>query len=122
MTGILVLCSLEVGSVFPGIAFLHWECVCCNFGEWWQSVLHLGMCLAACGNLTSIEVAVGKDFTTEVVMTWQIMMWEQAQAGDKSDTALSTPFHLCGVSSLKYTYTSNPVAYTHLTLQTKCHV
>ena len=82
MTGILVLCSLEVGSVFPGIAFLHWECVCCNFGEWWQSVLHLGMCLAACGNLTSIEVAVGKDFTTEVVMTWQIMMWEQAQAGD----------------------------------------
>ncbi len=42
------------------------------------------MCLAACGNLTSIELAVCKDFATEVVMTWQIMIWEQAQAGDRA--------------------------------------
>jgi hypothetical protein len=47
-------------------------------------VLHLGMCLAACGNLTSIELAVCKDFATEVAMTWQIMIWEQAQAGDRA--------------------------------------
>ncbi len=42
------------------------------------------MCLAACGNLTSIELAVCKDVATEVVMTWQIMIWEQAQAGDRA--------------------------------------
>jgi hypothetical protein len=46
--------------------------------------LHLGMCLAACRNLTSIELAVCKDFATEVVMIWQIMIWEQAQAGDRA--------------------------------------
>jgi hypothetical protein len=84
MTGILALCSLEMVSAFPGIAFLHWEFVSCTFGGWWRSVLHLGMCLAACGKLTSIELAVCKDFVTEVVMTWQIMIWEQAQAGDRA--------------------------------------
>jgi len=42
------------------------------------------MCLAACENLTSIELAVCKDFATEVVMTCQIMIWEQAQAGDRA--------------------------------------
>jgi hypothetical protein len=41
------------------------------------------MCLAAFGILTSIELAVCKDFATEVAMTWQIMIWEQAQAGDR---------------------------------------
>jgi hypothetical protein len=84
MTGILVLCSLEVGSAFPWTIVLHWELVSCDFGEWWWSVLHLDMCLAACGSLTSIELAVCKDFATEVVMTWQIMIWEQAQAGDRA--------------------------------------
>jgi len=44
----------------------------------------VGMCLAACRNLTSIELAVCKDFATKIVMTWQIMIWEQAQAGDKA--------------------------------------
>jgi hypothetical protein len=84
MTGILVLCSLDVGSGFPWGTFMHWEIVSCHFGEWWWRVLHLGMCLAACGNLTSIELAVCKDFATEVVMTWQLMIWEQAQAGDRA--------------------------------------
>jgi hypothetical protein len=42
------------------------------------------MCLAACENLTSIELAVCKDLATEVVMPWQIMIWEQAQAGDRT--------------------------------------
>ena len=28
--------------------------------------------------------AVCKDFATEVVMIWQIMVWEQAQAGDRA--------------------------------------
>ncbi len=63
---------------------MHWEIVSCHFGEWWWRVLHLGMCLAACGNLTSIELAVCKDFATEAVMTWQVMIWEQAQAGDRA--------------------------------------
>jgi len=27
------LCSLEAGSAFPGIAFLHWALVARNFGE-----------------------------------------------------------------------------------------
>ena len=63
---------------------MHWELVSCYLGEWRWNVLHLGMCLAACGNLTSIELAVCKDFATEVVMTWQIMIWEQAQAGDRA--------------------------------------
>jgi hypothetical protein len=79
-----VLCPLEMESAFPGIAFLHWEFASCNFGVWWRSVLHVGMCLAACGKLTSIELAVCKDFTTEVVMTWQIMIWDLAQAGDRA--------------------------------------
>jgi hypothetical protein len=78
------MCSLKMESAFPGIASSHWELVSCNFGEWWRSVLHLGMCLAACGNLTSIELAVCKDFATEVMTTWQIMIWEQAQAGDRA--------------------------------------
>jgi hypothetical protein len=34
--------------------------VFCNFGEWRRSVLHLGMCLAAYGNLSSIEMAACK--------------------------------------------------------------
>jgi hypothetical protein len=42
------------------------------------------MCIIACGNLTSIELVVCKDLATEVVMTWQLMMWEQAQAGDRA--------------------------------------
>jgi len=33
--------------------------------EWWRSVLHLGKCLAARVNLTSIELAFCKDFVTE---------------------------------------------------------
>jgi len=41
-----------------------------------RTVPHLGMCLAAHGQLTSIDLAVCKDFATEVVMTWQIMIWE----------------------------------------------
>jgi hypothetical protein len=81
MTGILVLCSLDVGSGFPWSTFIHWEIVSRHFGERWWSVLHLGRCLAACGNRTSIELAVCKDFATEVVMTSQIKIWEQAQAG-----------------------------------------
>ena len=81
MTGILVLRLLDVGWVFVW-SIIYWEFVSCYLGEWWWSVLHLGMCLAVCGNLTSIELAVCKDFATEVVMTWQIMIWEQAQAGD----------------------------------------
>jgi hypothetical protein len=42
-------------SVFPGIAFLRLELVSCSFGEWRRSVLHPGMCLAACGNLTRLR-------------------------------------------------------------------
>jgi hypothetical protein len=41
-----------------------------------RSAQHLGMCLAARGYLTSNELAVCNDFATEVVMTWQIMIWE----------------------------------------------
>jgi hypothetical protein len=36
------------------------------------------MCLAAYGNLTSIELAVREDSAAEVVMTWPIMIWERA--------------------------------------------
>ncbi len=46
-------------------------------------MLHLGMCLAACGNLTLIELPVCKDFAAEVVMTWQIMRWGQPQEVDR---------------------------------------
>ena len=41
-----------------------------------RSVQHLGMCLAAHRYLTSSELVVCNDFGTEVVMTWQIMIWE----------------------------------------------
>ena len=89
MTGILVLWLLDVGSVFVW-SIIYWEFVSCYFGEWWRSVLPLGMCLTACGTLTSIELAVCKDFATEVVMTWQIMIWDQAQAGDRAGTTGKT--------------------------------
>ena len=32
----------------------------------------------------AVLVAERQDFATEVVMTWQIMIWEQAQAGDRT--------------------------------------
>ena len=39
-------------AAFLGATVLRCELVFCNFGDWWRSVLHLGMCLAARGNLT----------------------------------------------------------------------
>ena len=70
-------------AAFLGATFLRCEPVFCNCGEWWRSVLHLGMCLATRANLTSIELTVCGDFATEGVTAWQIMIWEQAQAGDR---------------------------------------
>ena len=70
-------------AAFLGATVLRCELVFCNFGEWWRGVLHLGMCLATRGNLTSIELAVCRDFATEGVTAWQIMIWEQAQDGDR---------------------------------------
>jgi hypothetical protein len=83
LTGILVLCSLDAGSAFPWSTFIHWELFPCSFGEWWWSVLHLGTCHAESGNLTSVELEVCKDSATEAVMAWQMMIWEQDQAGDR---------------------------------------
>jgi hypothetical protein len=42
------------------------------------------MCLAARGNVTSIELAVCKDFAMEGAAALQTMIWERAHAGDRA--------------------------------------
>jgi hypothetical protein len=85
MTGILVLRSLNVGLAFPWGTFMRRaKFVPYHFGERRRSAPRLGARLAARGNLASIEPAAREGSATGNVMAWQIMPWEQAQAGDRA--------------------------------------
>jgi hypothetical protein len=46
--------------------------------------VYLSKCYCTCEELTSIKLVVPTDFAMQVVMTWQILIWEQAEAGNSA--------------------------------------